>query len=100
MSLTRARVVERGDELGELLLRDPAQLADLETAQLAGPEQVIDLVAAHVQHLRYLLDGVCLQLYLTSFHLSDGLSSRSTRWLATPCGCLMGEQAQCQRLKA
>jgi hypothetical protein len=25
-----------------------------------------------VQHLRYLLDGVCLQWFLTSFRLADG----------------------------
>src|SRR5579875_3675528 len=53
--------VERSNELGELLFGDPAEFADLEAAQLAGPKQVIDLVAADVQHLRYLLDGVCLQ---------------------------------------
>src|SRR6266581_2510614 len=86
-------LVERGDELGELLFGDSAQLADLEAAQLAGPEQVVDLVPTDVQHLRYLLDGVCLQRFLTSFRLVDGLSSRSTRWLATPCGCPLGEQA-------
>src|SRR5271165_1608981 len=84
-------LVERSNELSELLFGDPAQLADLEAAQLAGPEQVVDLVAADVQHLRYLLDGVCLQWLLTSFRLADGFSSRSTRWLATPCCCLLGE---------
>jgi len=65
-------LVERSDELSELLLSDPAQLADLEAAQLAGPEQVVDLVSADVQHLRYLLDGVCLQWFLTSSGLADG----------------------------
>lgn len=89
------RVVERGDELGELLLGDPAQLADLETAQLACPEQVIDLVAAHVQHLRYLLDGVCLQRFLTSSRLTDGfvewpIACPATIPLAGKC-CLPGD---------
>src|SRR5690242_14177735 len=32
-----------------------------------------------MQHLRYLLDGVCLQLCLTSFALAEGVSYQSTR---------------------
>ena len=71
-SLSGVGVVKGSNELGELLFGDPAQLSDLEAAKLAGPEQVIDLVAADVQHLRYLLDGVCLQWYLTSSRLTDG----------------------------
>src|SRR6266567_4854008 len=54
-------VIEGCDELGELLIGNAAQLADLDAAQLAGPQEVVDLVPADVQHLRYLLDGVCLQ---------------------------------------
>ena len=37
------------------------ELADLDAAELAGAEQVVDLVAADVEHLGDLLDGVCLQ---------------------------------------
>jgi hypothetical protein len=44
-------------------LRDPAQLADLDAAQLAGPQQVVHLVAAHVEHFRYLFD--CVRFHLT-----------------------------------
>src|SRR5229473_2416534 len=83
-------LVERSDELGELLFGDPAQLADLEAAQLAGPEQVIDLVAADVQHLRYLLDGVCLQWFLTPFHLADGF----VQWLVA-CPATIPRASQC-----
>jgi hypothetical protein len=44
-----------------VLLGDAAQLADLDAAELAGPKQVVDLVAADVQHLGYLLHRVRLQ---------------------------------------
>src|ERR1700730_17223590 len=73
-SLIDVGVIERSDKFGQLLFGDPAQLADLEAAQLAGPEQVIDLVPADVQHLRYLLDGVCLQRLFTSSRGAAGLS--------------------------
>src|ERR1017187_4062461 len=49
-----------GDELGQVPVGDPAQLADLDAAELAGAEQVVHLVPADVQHFRYLLDCVCL----------------------------------------
>src|SRR5690242_8215142 len=95
------RVVERSDELGELLFGDPAQLADLEAAQLAGPEQVIDLVPSDVQHLRCLLDGVSLQLLLTSFALAEGASYQSTRrWARRPAGILRGRRCSRSRERA
>src|SRR5271166_2271049 len=53
-------VFEGRNELGELFVGDAARFADLDAAELAGPEQVVDLVAPDVQHLGYLLDGVCL----------------------------------------
>src|ERR1035438_9727294 len=53
---------ERCDELGQVPVGDPAQLADLHAAQLAGAEQAVDLVPPDVQHLRYLLDRVGLHV--------------------------------------
>ena len=56
------------------------RLADLDAAELAGPEQVVDLVPADVEHLRDLLDGVCLQRL--SPPLGRGLVlGGSFRWL-------------------
>jgi hypothetical protein len=55
-----------GDELGQVLVRDPARVADLDAAELASAEQLVDLVSADVQHFRDLLDCVCLHV-LTSF---------------------------------
>src|SRR6266568_7672172 len=97
-------LVERGDELGKLLFGDSAQLADLEAAQLAGPKQVVDLVPADVQHLRYLLDCVCLQRFLTSFRLADGfvkwpVACPVTIPLASQC-CLSGESVCVHRPRA
>lgn len=54
------------DELGQVLVSDPAQLSDLDAAEVPGPEQKVDLVTADVQQLRHLLDGVRLQGRLTS----------------------------------
>ena len=59
-------VFEGCDELGQVPVGDPAQLADLDAAELAGTEQVVDLVPADVQHLGDLLNCVCLQRGLTS----------------------------------
>jgi len=47
-------------------ISDAAGLADLGAAELAGAQQVVDLVAADVEHLRDLLDRVCLQVSITS----------------------------------
>jgi hypothetical protein len=44
-----------------VLIGDPAQFSDLDAAELSGPEQEIDFVAADVEQFRYLLDGVRLQ---------------------------------------
>jgi len=41
-----------------MLAGDAAELADLNAAELAGAEQVVDLVPADVEHLGDLLDGV------------------------------------------
>jgi hypothetical protein len=49
-----------------VLAGDPAQLADLDAAELAGAEQVVDLVPADVEDLGDLLDGVCLQVITSS----------------------------------
>src|ERR1700677_628891 len=68
-------VFEAGDEIGELLLGDAAELADFDAAELAGSEEVVDLVAADVEHLGYLLDGVCLHGW-------------SPPLVATVCSCL------------
>jgi hypothetical protein len=54
--------LQGGDELGEVLAGDAAELADLDAADLAGAEKVVDLVAADVEHLGYLLDGVGLHV--------------------------------------
>src|SRR6266496_3848244 len=55
---------ERGDEIGQVPVGDPAQLSDLDAAELAGSEQVIDLVAADLEYFCHLLDGVCLHAHL------------------------------------
>jgi hypothetical protein len=41
---------------------DPTELAELDAAELAGAEQVVDLVPADVEQLGDLLDRVCLQV--------------------------------------
>jgi hypothetical protein len=43
-----------------VLVSDPAQLADLDAAELAAPQQALHLVAANVQDLGDLLDCVGL----------------------------------------
>jgi hypothetical protein len=45
---------------------DPTELADLDAAELAGAEQVVDLVPADVEQLGDLLDRVCLQVITSS----------------------------------
>jgi hypothetical protein len=45
---------------------DPAELSDLDAAELAGAEQVVDLVPADVEQLGDLLDRVCLQVITSS----------------------------------
>src|SRR6266508_3680211 len=55
-----------------MFVGDPAQLADLDAAELAGADEVVHLVPADVQDLGYLLDGVSLH-GLTS-------SGRGWRW--------------------
>jgi hypothetical protein len=57
---------ERCDELGNVPVGDPAQLADLDAAELAGAEKVVHLVPSDVQHFRDLLDRVCLQMVTSS----------------------------------
>jgi hypothetical protein len=54
-------VFECGDEVRKMPVGDAAGLADLDASELARTEQVVDLVAADVEHLRDLLDCVCLQ---------------------------------------
>src|ERR1700722_14948504 len=56
------KIFERGDELCYVIFRDAPQLADLDAAELTSPEQVVDLVAANVQHVSDLLDCECLQV--------------------------------------
>src|ERR1700733_11691327 len=79
--LLLARAFEGCDELGQMLVGDPAQLADLDAAELTSPQQVVHLVAADVQHLRYLLDCV-------RFHV-PGLSPSSF----LPCSWVRGSAA-------
>jgi hypothetical protein len=52
---------EGSDELGQVVTGDPAQLANLDAAELSGAEKVVHLVPSDVQHFRDLLDCVCLQ---------------------------------------
>ena len=42
------KIFERGDELGYVIFGDASQFADLDAAELASSEQVVDLVAADV----------------------------------------------------
>jgi hypothetical protein len=55
-------IFERGDQLGYVLFCDAPQFPDLDAAELASPEQVIDLIAPYVQHFSDLLDCECLQV--------------------------------------
>src|SRR6266536_2319012 len=55
---------ERFDKLGYVFAGDAAQFADLDAAELAGPDEVVHLVPANVQNLGYLLDGECLHAHL------------------------------------
>jgi hypothetical protein len=41
-----------------VLAGDPAEFADLDTAELAGPQQGVHLVSAYVKDLCYLFDSV------------------------------------------
>jgi hypothetical protein len=64
---------QRSNELGEMPIGDSAQLADLDAAELPGPQQVVDLVPADMEDLRYLLN--CVRLQFASPPL------RASRWM-------------------
>jgi hypothetical protein len=51
----------RLDEFRQLLIRDPAEPADLDALELVSPEQVVDLVPADVKHAGDLLHCISLQ---------------------------------------
>jgi hypothetical protein len=70
---------ERGDELSYVLAGDASGVADLDAAELAGAEQVVDFVAAGAQHLGDLrslppppgmLPGAALGSESVTLHLS------------------------------
>jgi hypothetical protein len=56
-----------------MLTGDPAQFADLDAPELSGPQQEVDLVAANMEDLPYLLN--CVRLHFASPPLRAG------RWL-------------------
>src|SRR3984957_1338774 len=75
------KIFERGDELCYVIFRDAPQLADLDAAELTSPEQVVDLVAANVQHVSDLLDCECLQVCESPPYIAHEVR------LSRECGC-------------
>ena len=58
--------LKRRDELGKVLFGNAPRFADLDAAQLTRPEQVVDLVAADMEHLGDFLNGEGLHSLITS----------------------------------
>jgi hypothetical protein len=71
-------IFERGDELCDVIFGDPPQFADLDAAELASSEQVVDLVAADVQHVGDLLDCECLQVCESPPYIAHEVRLRRT----------------------
>jgi hypothetical protein len=68
------------DELHKVLVSYPAELADLDAAELMGSEKEVDLVTADVEDFGDFLDGVRLQM--------AHLLPKPALLVVTLCGCI------------